>query len=376
MKVGLVFDDSLDKTDGVAQYVLVLGAWLAKQDHDVHYLVGETKRTDLPHLHSLGRNIRVRFNQNRMATPLPTSKDTIRELLDREQFDVLHVQMPYSPFLAGRIIQAAGSRTAVVGTFHVLPSSAAVYAGNWLLARMVRGSLRRFDAVISNTKPTHDFAKNTFGVESNIIPLGLDLKLFVAAKPFGEYAKTKTVVFLGRLVERKGCQFVLKAVAKLVRDKEWPEGGKLIVCGDGPLKVKLTAFVHENDLNDIVEFKGFISEADKPRFLASGDVVVFPSTGGESFGLVLLEAMAASRGVVLAGNNPGYAAVMHGRPESLFKPQDTDVLADKIGASLSDSKARSQIHAWQQKYVRQFDITVIGPRTVEVYEQALRRRRK
>lgn len=376
MKIGLVFDGSLDSADGVAQYVLMLGHWLAAQGHEVHYVVGETKRIDLPRLHSLSRNLTVNFNQNRMSTPLPASKRRIRTLLENEQFDVLHIQMPYSPFMAGRVIRAAGPQTAVMGTFHVLPASRFVYAGNRVLGLLTRGSLRRFDAVISNTKPTHDFARRAYGIKSDIIPLGLNLEPFFEAKPFTAYKNTKTVVFLGRLVERKGCQYLLEAVAKLVRENRWPENGKVIVCGAGQLQLRLTQFVHENGLTDIVDFKGFISEQDKPRFLASADVAIYPSTGGESFGIVLLEAMAAARGVVLGGNNLGYAAVMHEHPESLFNPKDTDKLADTIALLLEDTAARQHAHAWQQTYVKQFDITKTGPRTVALYEQALRKRRK
>src|ERR1039458_8447904 len=107
LKVGFVLDDSLDKTDGVQQYILSLGSWLKQQGHDVHYLVGETVRTDIPNVHSLSRNINARFNSNRMSTPLPASPARIRKLLEDVQFDVLHVQIPYSPFLAQQIIELA-----------------------------------------------------------------------------------------------------------------------------------------------------------------------------------------------------------------------------------------------------------------------------
>jgi phosphatidylinositol alpha-mannosyltransferase len=80
LKIGFVFDDSLDKPDGVQQYVLILGRWLATQGHDVHYLVGETKRTDLQNLYSLARNVNVKFNQNRMAIPLPAKLAPIKEI--------------------------------------------------------------------------------------------------------------------------------------------------------------------------------------------------------------------------------------------------------------------------------------------------------
>lgn len=375
MKIGLVLDDSLDKPDGVQQYVLIIGRWLSAQGHDVHYLVGETRRTDLPNIHSLSRNVKVKFNQNRMAMPLPASMKKIRALLEREQFDVLHVQVPYSPFLAGRIIKAAGPRTAVVGMFHVLPHSRTVEAANRVLGRVVQGSLARFDVMMSNTKATAAFAAKTHGVKSVIVPLPIDLHRFTGARPFDRYRTGKTVLFLGRLVERKGCQYLLQAVNHAIKTGTWPKDARVVVCGFGHLDAKLKYYAANHGFVDRVEFTGFIKEEDKPRYLASADVVVYPSTGGESFGIVLLEAMAASRGVVLAGNNPGYASVMAPRPDSLFNPHDTAALADKIIEALSDKKMANAAVAWQQQYVKEFDINAVGEHTIEVYEQALRGRR-
>jgi phosphatidyl-myo-inositol alpha-mannosyltransferase len=375
LKIGLVFDDSLDKPDGVQQYVLTMGRWLASQGHDVHYLVGETKRSDIANLHSLSRNINVRFNQNRMAMPLPANLRAIRALLAREQFDVLHVQVPYSPALAGRIIKAAGPRTAIIGMFHVLPHSRIVTLANRVLGRAVRGSLRRFDEIISNTEATKTFAAKAFGATGRVIMLPIKLDAFHGAKPLPKYKTGKTIVFLGRLVERKGCQHLLNAVAHAVKHETWPTDTRVVVCGGGPLDASLKKFVESHHLNNIVEFAGYISEEDKPSYLASADVVAYPSTGGESFGIVLLEAMAASPGVVLAGNNPGYASVMAPHPESLFDPFDTPALAQKIIQVLSDKKKSQAANRWQREYVRTFDIARVGPQTVAVYQEALHKRR-
>lgn len=374
MKIGMVFDDSLDKPDGVQQFVLTLGRWLAANGHDVHYLTGETKRTDLPNLHSLSRNVNVRFNQNRMAIPLPADRGPIREVLTREQFDVLHVQVPYSPAMAARVIKAAGPKTAVVGTFHIAPHSSLVTIANRMLGLYVRSTLKRFDAMTATSVPAQDFARQTFYIDSDVVPLPLELERFYSAEPFARYAGTKNVVFLGRLVERKGCRYLLEAVARIHDDGAWPEGARAIVCGKGPLEAALRNFTVRRGIDGLVEFVGYISEEDKPRYLASADVVVYPSTGGESFGIVLLEAMAASRGVVLAGNNPGYASVMAPRPESLFDPRATAMLAQKMLELLVDTKARAIAHSWQREYVRQFDINQVGKRFLSVYQRALQRR--
>lgn len=375
LKIGIVFDDSLDKPDGVQQYILTLGHWLTAQGHEVHYLVGETKRTDIPNLHSLAHNVGVRFNQNRMAMPLPAPKTPIKQLLQNEQFDILHVQVPYSPALAGRIIQAAGPRTAIIGTFHVAPHGALVGIANRLLGMWVHSGLLRFDVMTATSVPAQQFAKDTFHVASEVIPLPLDLSRFYDVEPFARYQYSKNIVFLGRLVERKGCEYLLKAVERLHLDDSWPEGAKVLVCGAGPLEGTLRDFAEDRKIDSHVEFAGYISEEDKPRYLACADIVAFPSTGGESFGIVLLEAMASSRGAVLAGNNPGYASVMAPHPESLFDPRNTGELAEKLLSLLVDTKARSNARAWQREYVKQFDIRTIGPLTVAAYEQALHKRR-
>jgi phosphatidylinositol alpha-mannosyltransferase len=375
LKVGLVLDDSLDKTDGVQQYVLMLGRWLASEGHEVHYLVGASSRTDVPNVHSLARTINVRFNKNRMAMPLPASVREIRALLQREQFDVLHVQVPYSPAMAGRVIKAADGRTAVVGTFHILPHSKLVTLANHLLSRAVRGSLKRFDVISSNSQASAVFAKKTFRASGPVIPLPLPLDAFRGAKPFAQYKSGKTVLFLGRLVERKGCQHLLKALAWAVEHGQWPQNARVVVCGDGYMRPKLEKFARAHDLSNMVEFTGFITEQDKPRYLASADVVVYPSTGGESFGIVLLEAMAAGSGVILAGNNPGYASVMRPRPASLFDPYDTPALAKKIIKALQDKKLQSSATTWQREYIQQFDMPVVGQQIVSLYGQALHMRR-
>ncbi|MEJ0073018.1 MAG: glycosyltransferase family 4 protein [Candidatus Saccharibacteria bacterium] len=159
MKIGLVLDDTLDTPDGVQQYVLLVGGWLSEQGHDVRYLVGNTTRTDLKGVHSLSRNLKVKFNGNRMSMPLPSSKRRLRAFLQREQFDVLHVQVPYSPLLAGRLLAVAPSSTAVIGTFHILPYTRLVTLANRLLAVLNRRSGRRFDRMLAVSAPAAAFAK-------------------------------------------------------------------------------------------------------------------------------------------------------------------------------------------------------------------------
>ena len=372
LKIALVLDDSLDKADGVQQYVLAVGKHLSSLGHEVHYLVGQTKRTDIPHIHSLSRNVNVRFNHNRMSMPLPAKRRRITEVLRREDFDIIHVQMPYSPFLAGRIIKAAGPRTKIVGTFHVAPHSDTVFWANRILALAVGRSLKKFSKIICVSEIARDFAASTFGIkDAVVIPNTVDLSPYFLAKAFPDYANVPVVSFLGRLVERKGCQNLLAAVALLKKHNKLPSGCKILICGKGPLEQQLRAYVHNAGLQEYVEFKGFVTEVEKSRYLASSNAVVFPSTGGESFGIVLIEAMAALPGVVLAGNNPGYAEVMRDMPDQIFDTAKHLELAKKLSVYLNNYALRRKASAHQKHFVRQFHTTEVVAQILDVYNSAI-----
>jgi phosphatidylinositol alpha-mannosyltransferase len=373
MKVGFVLDDTLDTPDGVQQYVLALGTWLSGQGHEVHYLVGQTTRTDIDHVHSLSRNVKVKFNGNRMSMPLPVSRRRIARFLAKEAFDVLHVQMPYSPMMAHRVIMAAPAATAVVGTFHIAPNSAAVGYATRALAAWTHRSLRRFDRILSVSTAAQQFAHKTYGIDSQVLPNVVDVARFASAKPFARYADKPLIVFLGRLVPRKGCQVLLQAV-EMLSAQDNSLDFRVVVCGRGPLEASLKQFVVAHDLGSTVSFAGFVTESDKARYLKSADLAVFPSSGGESFGIVLIEAMAASKPVVLAADNPGYAAVLGPFPDGLFPVREPADLAQKMQAYLTDAERRRKILNWQAGYVPKFDTALVGSQLLACYGDAVKNR--
>jgi phosphatidylinositol alpha-mannosyltransferase len=376
LKVALVLDDGLDKPDGVQQYILSIGDWLKSQGHEVHYLVGQTLRADIANVHSLSRNVAVSSNGNQMTIPLPTSRRKLRQLLESEQFDVLHVQTPYSPFMGGRLVALAGPQTAVIGTFHILPNSWLTSLGNRLLGLWCRRTLKRFDAMLSVSPAAAHFAQKTFHIASTISPNVIDYERFARAQPLKRYKDdTLTILFLGRLVPRKGCHLLIQAVARLNGRADLPKF-RLVICGSGPLEGQLKRDSKQHGLEEIVEFAGFVDENVKPDYYASAALTVFPSTGGESFGIVLAEAMASGRSAVLAGDNPGYASVMAPQPELLFDPHDADDLADRMAHYLQQPEDRQRMAAWGHGYSHQFDVNVVGPELVNIYTKALRKRQR
>lgn len=364
-KIGIVFDDSLDKPDGVQQYILSLGGWLVREGHEVHYLVGQTSRTDIDNVHALSRNVNVTFNGNQLSIPLPISTKKTKQFLMAQKFDVLHVQVPYSPWLAHKVILAAPQGTTIVGTFHIVAFSKFVQLATRCLAIWTKRSTQRFAAIVSVSTAAKAYARATYKVSTDVLPNVFDYSRFHSAQPLLPVAPGKIrIMFLGRLVERKGCQYLLEAVgilkAKGIHNIE------VVICGKGPLATKLQDYVKVNNLP--VTFAGFVSEADKPGYYASADIAVFPSTGGESFGIVLLEAMASGRTAVLAASNSGYASVMEPRSDLLFPPKDVTSLAARLENLIKNDSDRKHAAAWGATYSREFDVPAVGVKLLKYYE--------
>ena len=376
MKIGFVLDDRLDKADGVQQYVTLLGSWLSKHGHDVHYLVGDSPNAQQQHVHSLSKTVNVRFNKNRMSMPLPASKKAILKLLQTENFDILHVQMPYSPLLSGRVIAAAPATTAVIGTFHILPHGVLSRTGTKALSALLYKNKKRFDGVLSVSSAARVFAKTHFNVTSDVLPNVVELGRFSRGVPRADLRGNKNIVFLGRFVERKGVQYLLDAYEQLIVNLKQENIPRLILCGDGPDKVKLQKKAQTiTNMGGIISFTGFLKEEDKADYLASADIAVFPSTGGESFGIVLIEAMAAGAKVVLGGDNDGYATVLGDQPFSLIHPQDTYAFADRLHTMLYDNEFTKTLGRRQRDTVRQYDIEHVGPQLLQFYTDTLARKR-
>ncbi len=371
MKIGFVLDDSLDRPDGVQQYVLALGEWLTSHGNEVFYLVGQTERKDIPGIHSMGRVLRVKFNGNVVGTPLPASKTAISKLLEDLKLDVIHVQVPYSPVLAGRIINAVSANTAVVGTLHIYPNSRFEHAMNRLLATINKKTLQRFDDIVAVSKVAAEASHLARKRDIKVIPNPVNIQRFQEVK----HVKSKSVkiVFLGRLVPRKGCLLLLRAINILNVSGRLPKNLVVEIGGGGALLPQLKKFVKQNKLTKQVSFKGFISEDNKPGFLGSADLAVFPSSGGESFGIVLIEAMAAGA-VTLGGNNPGYACVLGQDSPQLFNPKNPLALADLLEELINDKTQRQSVLAQQKQLVQQYDINVVGKAVLASYNKALRSR--
>lgn len=371
MRIGLLIDDSFDYPDGVQQYAKTVGRWLVKQGHSVAYIASSSQADDVP-VTSLTKNIRVSFNGNVVRTPLPITLRKASSFARTNQLDVLHVQMPYSPFFAGKLIRAYKNRgTRIVGTFHIVPfAKTDIYAAK-LQRYTLRSTLPLFDEVCSVSKAAQSFAFDTFGIHSSVVPNAVDIDRFRQASIDTVHSKT-TITFLGRLVERKGCRHLLEAISRVISSHPTLRKGLIVrIGGSGHLEASLRARSRELGIDDIVQFDGFIDEKKKAAYLAESDIAVFPSLGGESFGIVVVEALATGSCVVLAANNPGYAGVMGGLKRQLFDPNDTNSFSDVLHAYIAYSKdadKKKQILDAQSKVASVYDTDAVGRQLIRLYE--------
>lgn len=378
LTVGFVFDDTLDVLDGVQQHIVMLGRELSRRGHTVHYLVGQTSHSPVPNTHTMSRNVMVAFNGNRMRIPLPASRHNIQDVLGTIPFDILHVQAPYSPFMAGRVLHAAHANTGVVATYHIAPANRLAQVGGMALGILNSPTHRRIDEVIAVSDVAAQYASLTAGAHGTIIPNPVDSASMRAAAGHSMSHRTPSaphIVFLGRFVERKGAELLLDAVEYAQHHNLWPAGTHVTFAGKGPLLEDCR--VRAATLTIPVEFAGFVAEEDKPALLASADVAVFPATGGESFGIVLLEAIASGAGVTLGGNNPGYRSTFRGDTDMLFdiSPQGhARDLAHRIAHALNDQPWAHAVHDRQQQLLDRYDVTTVATQVEQIYARALERR--
>jgi phosphatidylinositol alpha-mannosyltransferase len=235
--------------------------------------------------------------------------------------------------------------------------------------------LRHIDVFTAVSTAAAEYLLSLAEVPVTIIPNGINLKHFqhsVAHAGGAKKKQPKTILYIGRLENRKGVKHLLDAFALL---QERVPKARLVIAGDGPDREKLEMQAEELNLRN-VEFLGFVDETTKKQLLHTADLFCSPALYGESFGIVLLEAMASGL-VTVAGDNPGYEAVMQGLGQlSLINPKDSALFAHRLQLLLLDEDLRSLWKKWAKTYVQQFDYSKIVDKYEAVYMQALKNVKK
>lgn len=377
MRIGLVCPYNMfELAGGVQQQVVHLYDHLKKRGHTVKIItpkpVGFEGKAPTDYI-LLGSSTSFNPFNSGMATTstwtFDADSDQIKEIFDREKFDVLHFHEPWAPILGRQILQY--SKSAHVGTFHanLVDSLAAKSIVNAFgpYGRGIASKMHLMTAVspapaamFISKQPDHELVKNI-----RYIPNGIDLKTYQTRPPSAiKHPDMKTILFVGRLEGRKGVKYLLRAFGELA---ERNKNVQLLIAGSGPDENKLREFISDQKIPRVT-FLGFISDEDKIHYLHRADVFCSPATRGESFGIVLLEAMAASCPVV-AGDNIGYQSVMKSTGAiSLVNSKDTVDFARRLEIMLFDPELRKIWIKWAANAVKQYDY----PKVVDQYEAAYR----
>src|SRR3990167_7296657 len=369
LKIAMVLDDTLDRNAGAQVYVLTLGDYFEKHGHRVDYIVGKTKKKVRKRQHSLSKNIKVKFSGNHLSIPIYTSKKAVRKLLYNEQFDIVHVQYPFSPLMAGKVLKIADGHSRIVGTFHILPYDRVSTISNYIFGYWSKLYNKYFNGFINISEPSKIFSKKYYGIDGQIIKYPVDLsniKKIVKTKLPNDHEVE--LLFHGRLVERKGCIELLKVLKYGTENNLFKKDWFLHISGDGPDRQKLEKFVTSNEISKQVKFYGRTTDDKKFKLMNLSDITIYPAMSGESFGVVTVEAMATAHPVVLAGNNPGYASVLAQAKGSLFAAFNTEEFAKHLAKYINSPKQRSTLFSRQQKLVKQYDVKTVAKQILKVYQ--------
>ena len=367
MKIALVCPYDFAYPGGVANHICSLERHLTQMGHQVKVIAPASKDITI---------FGDRFIPIGKPHPLPTSgsvarvalslrlRPNVEDVLEEEKFDIIHLHEPFMPTLCPTVLRF--SRTANVGTFHAFEGTPGYSFLKPLSTFLIKKLYPRLDGKIAVSKPAMQFVSEHFPGSYEIIPNGVDTELFSPeVSPIDEFCDEKlNILFVGRLEKRKGAGYLLKAYQRVKR--EIP-GSRLIIVGPGTrLRGKYEKQVEQSGLRDVV-FVGFVSYDELPRYYKTADVFCAPATGWESFGIVLLEAMAVGTPIV-ASNIEGYASLItHGVEGLLAPPKDERRLAQALISLLSDESLRQQMGANGVVKAAEYDWRHIARRVLSYY---------
>ncbi len=375
MKIGLVSPYDFIHPGGVVNHILALHDQLIEMGHDVKIIAPASRSIldeDKHFLHiGKARPFPVRGTTIRISFSLRLASE-IKEVLSREQFDIIHLHEPFMPMLCSAVLRFSNSVN--IGTFHACHGSPG-YNFGWPISKlMLNRRQRKLLGKIAVSKPAADYAIKHIRGPFTIIPNGIDMKHFSQdTTPIEEFSDNKlNILFVGRLEKRKGFDYLLKAYNRIKRELT---DCRLIVVGPGIIfRRKYEGYVKRHKIADVV-FVGMVDYNELPRYYKTADIFCTPATGRESFGIVLLEAMALGKPVV-ATNIEGYASVMTNEVEGyLVPPKNYIELSKALKTLIDDKQLRQQMgdrgfitaqkHDWREiaQRVVNFYITIQGQTT-------------
>ena len=361
MRIGMVCPYSFDVPGGVQAHVLQLAEVMRGYGHDVSVLAPSSPGVDVPeYVVSGGKAVPIPYNGSvaRLRFGPATHRKVKKWLVDGD-FDVLHLHEPNAPSLSMLALMIAEGP--IVATFHTSTTKS-------LTLSVFQGILRPWHEKIVGRIAVSDLARRwqmeALGSDAVEIPNGVDVESFASATPLDGYPRPgRSVLFLGRFDEpRKGMAVLLGALPRLV---EAHADVEILVVGSGDADEVIAA---AGDLAGHLRFLGLVNDAEKASAMRSADVYCAPNTGGESFGIVLVEAMAAGTAVV-ASDLDAFRRVLEGGAAGRLVPvDDSAALAEALIEVLSDDVALERSVNAATAAVRKYDWSVVARDILRVYE--------
>ncbi len=361
MRIGMVCPYSFDVHGGVQAHVLQLAEVLRRRGHQVSVLAPASPHVKLPdYVVSGGKAVPIPYNGSVARLRFgPATHRKVKKWLADGDFDVLHLHEPNAPSLSLLALMIAEGP--IVATFHTSTTKS-------LALGVFQSLLRPWNEKIVGRIAVSDLARRwqmeALGSDAVEIPNGVDVASFASAAPLPGYPRPgRTVLFLGRFDEpRKGMAVLLGALPALV--ERFPEIEILIVGRGDEDELRQDA----GDLAGHLRFLGQVEDAQKASALCSADVYCAPNTGGESFGIVLVEAMAAGTPVVASNLDAFRRVLVDGKAGWLVPVEDPTALAEALIAVLGDARLRARYVTAASAAVHRYDWSVVADEIMMVYE--------
>lgn len=357
MHVCFVLDENLYRPAGVQYYILGIADKLIDDGHQVTVIHTANSSVDnhtinpAIKIHDIAKGFDIPiFSPNGGVSVIPgiASKKAVDQILESNVFDVMHFNYPYSPLVSGTILHRlkkqeliTGRHAKKVATFHVYVEEYKIkILMNKVLAFLNKQNVKMIDNFINTGVPTEFYGKKYLNRDSSYIPIGIENDEKSLIKTTGNYE----VLFLGRLQKRKGILEFLNMLA-LVK-KSLLKNITITVAGDGPERKKAEYKAKRLGLN--IDFVGTV-HSEKDELYARADIAIFPTRYGETFGIVLLEAM-NNHAVVIGYANAGYKSTMKELShEYLVESENQEQLADLLSKLLSLNRKELESHQKKQK---------------------------
>lgn len=376
MRIALVTQAYYPVLGGVTEHAWHLGQELQQRGHEVTVITGSAKQPDDRGLRVLRHGFQIPLMSNGANVSITVGWKLgrlLQRIEEQEQFDIVHIQSPLDPGLP--LIASKSMRTPKVGTYHSarqFNGSAGEYVPK-IFRPIFLDAIRKIQAHIAVSPAAEEFVHHYFPqVPMTIIPNGIDTKRFSPAiEPFPQYRDGKTtILFVGRMDPRKGAKFLLLALPWI--EKALGDSYRLLIVGTGWMQKYYDAYVPLK-LRHRVEFAGYASPEELPRYYRSADIYCSPATGNESFGIVLLEAMASGTPVV-ASDIDGYRWLVEPGIEGLLvPPRSPRHLAEALVQIAQDPTLRSQMSQAGVRKAKAYAWPSVTDQVEAVYQQVLDR---